>query len=335
MYLVTGATGHIGNVLVRKLLERGRVVRALVRPGHDPTPLEGLKVEIANGDVLDPGSLRAAMMDVEGVFHLAGMISILPGAHPALRRVNLEGTINVLEAAREIGAGRVVYVSSIHALGAASDIAVIDERLPFDPQNHLGEYDRSKALASLEAQSAAQTGQDVVLACPTGVVGPYDFRLSEIGGVVLGCVRRRPGGYVREGAYDFVDVRDVAEGLIAAAERGRTGETYLFSGERVMVKELMGILWAASGSRAPLVGLSRLQAEFIAQIAPPLHRLVGGARPAITPYSVQVLFSNSHISHAKATRELDYHPRPVRDSLLDAVTWFQENGSKVRRPGSK
>lgn len=114
MYLVPGATGHIGNILVRKLLEQGRVARALVRPGHDLTPLEGLKVEIAAGDVLDLESLRPAMKGMEAVFHLAGMVSILPGAHPALRRVNLQGTINVLGAAREIGAGRVVYVSSIH-----------------------------------------------------------------------------------------------------------------------------------------------------------------------------------------------------------------------------
>lgn len=219
--------------------------------------------------------------------------------------------------------------------GAAPDGIVIDERLRFDPQNHLGEYDRSKALASLEAQRAAQAGQDVVLACPTGVVGPYDFRLSQLGGVVWACVRGKPGGYIREGVYDFVDVRDVAEGLIAAAERGRAGESYLLSGERVMVKELMGILWAASGSRAPLVGLSRRQAEFIAQILSPLHRLMGGGRPVITPYSVEVLFSNSHISHAKATRELDYQPRPMRDSLRDAVAWFQETGALVRRPASR
>jgi len=334
MHLVTGATGHIGNVLVRRLLEGGRAVRALVRPGHDLTPLEGLEVEIASGDVLDLESLRAGMKGVDGVFHLAGMISILPGAHPALRRVNVEGTVNILRVARESGAGRVVYVSSIHAFSAAPEGTAFDESLPFHSGNHLGEYNRSKALASLEAQRAAQAGQDVVLTCPTGVVGPFDFRLSEVGRVAWACVRGRPGGYIRGAAYDFVDVRDVADGLIAAAERGRQGESYLLSGERMGVREMMEVMRAASRNRAPLLGLSRRQAELVAQILPALYRLFGASHPAITPYSVAVLFSNSHISHAKATRELNYHPRPVRDSLRDAVDWFQANRAQVQRPSA-
>src|SRR5512144_3102341 len=115
MHLVTGATGHIGNVLVRKLVESGRPVRALVRPGHTVAPLDGLEAQIVAGDVLDPVSLRKSMEGVEGIFHLAGRISILPGRNPALHQVNLDGTLNVLRAARETGAGRVVYVSSIHA----------------------------------------------------------------------------------------------------------------------------------------------------------------------------------------------------------------------------
>jgi dihydroflavonol-4-reductase len=324
MYLVTGATGHIGNVLVRSLLERGESVRALVRPGRDLSPLAGLHAELISGDVLDPQSLAAAMRGVQGVFHLAGVISILPGEHPTLRRVNTEGTTNVLRAAREAGAGRVVYASSIHAYKAPSGSTTIDETLPFDPVHNLGAYDRSKAEGSLAAQQAAAAGQDVVLACPTGVVGPFDFRRSDLGNVVRACVRGWPGGYIKGAAYDFVDARDVAVGLIAAMERGRTGESYLLSGERMMVREMLEVVWLASGNRAPLIGLSRRQAELVAGILPPLYRLFGGVRPAITPYSVAVLFSNSYISHAKATRELGYDPRPVRESLLDAVRWFQE-----------
>jgi dihydroflavonol-4-reductase len=325
MYLVTGATGHIGNVLVRGLLERGQAVRALVRPGRDLFPLKGLDVALVQGDVLEPDSLRAAMTGVEGVFHLAGVISILPGEHPTLRRVNAEGTANVLQAARKTGLRRVVYASSIHAYQAPPPGTIIDESLPFDPVHNLGAYDRSKAEGSLAAQQAAQAGQDVVLACPTGVVGPFDFRRSDIGNVVRASVRGWPGGYIKGGAYDFVDVRDVAGGLMAAMEHGRAGESYLLSGERMMVKEMLELVRAASGNRAPLIGLSRRQAELVAQLLPPLYRVFGGARPAITPYSVAVLFSASDISHAKATRELGYQPRPVRESLRDAVRWFQED----------
>jgi nucleoside-diphosphate-sugar epimerase len=325
VYLVTGATGHIGNVLVRSLLERGAAVRALVRPGSGLTPLKGLDVEIVPGDVLEIGSLRAAMRDVDGLFHLAGVISILPGENAVLRRVNVEGTQNALQAARESRAGRVVYVSSIHAYRTPPPGVLIDESLPFDPEHYLGAYDFSKAEGSREAQRAASSGQDVVLCCPTGVVGPFDFRPSEFGSVVLDGVRGKPGGYIRGGAYDFVDVRDVAQGLIAAMEGGRSGESYLLSGERMMISDMMQLIREASGNRAPLIGLSRRQADMVARLLPPLYRLFGGTPPAITPYSVAVLFSNSNISHDKATQELDYQPRPIGVSLRDAVAWFKEN----------
>jgi dihydroflavonol-4-reductase len=263
------------------------------------------------------------MEGVQGVYHLAGMISILDGPNPGLRQVNLEGTVNVLREARETGAGRVVYDSSIHAFCPTPPGIEIDESVPFHAGNCMGEYDSSKAAASIKAQEAARLGQDVVLACPTGVVGPYDFRISEFGRVVRAIARGHPMGYIHGAAYDFVDVRDVADGLISAMERGRTGESYLLSGERVSVKEIMLTLRDAAGRKNLLVGLSRRQAELIGRLVPPLYRPFGG-KSAITSYSVAVLFSNSYINHEKASRELNYHPRPVKTSLRDAVIWFQE-----------
>lgn len=171
MILVTGATGHIGNVLVRKLLEQGKKVRALIWRGEDTSPLRGLDVESVEGDVLDPESLKAAFRGVDEVYHLAGIISIMPGQNPFVWRVNVEGTRNVLEAARRNNIRRLIYTSSIHALRRAPHGKVIDESLPFDPNNPYGAYDRSKAEASLEVQKTAREGLEAVIVCPTGVIG--------------------------------------------------------------------------------------------------------------------------------------------------------------------
>src|SRR5512139_40934 len=172
--LVTGATGHIGNVLVRKLLERGKKVRALILPGEDTTSLDNIAVEKVEGDVLNLDSLWKPLEGVSGVFHLAGIISIMPGPDPVVWRVNVEGTRNVLTAAVRSGVKRLVYTSSIHAIQRV-ETGVIDETLPYDPGNPYGEYDRSKAQATLEVQQASREALDAVIACPTGVIGPFDY----------------------------------------------------------------------------------------------------------------------------------------------------------------
>jgi len=181
MILVTGATGHIGNVLVRTLLGGGERVRALVRPGKMPPALAGLDVEIVQGDVLDPASLERALQGVGLVYHLAARISLAAGPDPEVERVNLDGTRNVLAAMRRSGKARLVYASSIYALRKPGDGTPIDETQPFDTQHCQGAYDCSKARASLAVQEAAAEGLEAVLVCPTAVAGPYDFHDSETG----------------------------------------------------------------------------------------------------------------------------------------------------------
>ncbi|NOY99445.1 MAG: SDR family oxidoreductase [Chloroflexi bacterium] len=322
MILVTGATGHIGNVLVRQLVEKGKQVRALIWRGEDTTPLQNLDIEMVAGDVLDPESLHQAVQGVEQVYHLAGVISIMPGQQPLVWRVNVEGTRNMLQAAKGGGVGRFVYTSSIHALQRV-DGGVIDESLPYDPDNPYGAYDRSKAAATLEVQRAAREGLEAVIVCPTGVIGPYDFRRSEMGQVILDAAERKPSPYV-DGAYDFVDVRDVAQGLILASEKGRTGESYILSGARMSVRYLLETIREITGKGFSMIRVPRPLAELGAKLAPFYYRL-GKARPRFTPYSLEVLQSNSHISHEKATRELGYRPRTLHESLADTVRWFLEN----------
>jgi len=323
MKLVTGATGHIGNVLVRLFNERSERVRAMVMPGEDPTPLNGLDVEIVEADVLDYQSLLKAFENIDVVYHLAGIISILPGKDHMVQAVNVTGTRNVIHAARTSGVHRLVYTSSIHALKRVPEGILIDETVPFDVEHAISSYDSSKASASLSVLTAVQDGMDAVIVCPTGVIGPFDFRLSEMGQLILDCVDQKPMLYV-DGAYDFVDVRDVAQGLILAGEKGRCGESYILSGERIEVLDIIKIVQEVLGTRLFSLKIPFSLARFSANLTPLYYRLTHG-KPRFTSYSLATITANSNISHSKANLELGYRPRPLRESLTDTVRWFLTN----------
>lgn len=322
---VTGAAGHIGNVLVRQLLERGEQVRVLLLPDESRAPLAGLDIQAVEGDILDSDLLHRALAGAQHVYHLAGLISIMPGWNPRVRQVNVQGTRHMIRAACQAGVERLVYASSIHALSRAPHGVVIDETLLFDPLHALSAYDQSKAEASLLAQDAACLGLDTVIVCPTGVVGPYDFRGSEMGHIILSAMRSRLQ-FVVDGAYDFVDVRDVAAGLILACEKGRLGESYLLSGERLSLSDLLDLVQEATGKAHLRVRVPMSLVKIAAHLGPPYYRLTR-TKPRLTPYAIATLTSNSVISSAKARRQLGYVPRPLRETIHDTVQWFSEHGA--------
>jgi len=324
MIVVTGATGHIGNVLVRELLLKGKNVRALILPYEDTLPLEGLKVEKVEGDVLDVGSLMQAFEGADVVYHLAGIISILPGKSKLLYQVNVMGTRNVVEACLKSGVRRLVYTSSIHAITEPPHGTTIDETFPFDPDRAMGEYDRSKAQATLEVLKLVNQGLDAIIVCPTGVTGPYDFRTSEMGQLFIDFVNKKLKTYI-DGAYDFVDVRDVAIGHVLVCEKGHTGESYILSGERTTMTDLMLMMEEITGVKAPSFKMPIWLAQIITTFTPLYYNLTN-TKPRFTRYSIRTLASNSLISHEKARRELGYSPRPIRESIEDTIRWFKENG---------
>ena len=326
MWLVTGATGHIGNVLVRKLLRRKERVRALIPPGESCIPLEGLDVDLVQGDVLDPASLNSALKGTHGIFHLAGVISILPGADPFVRKVNVQGTRNVLRAAQDAQVAKVVYTSSIHAIQRVEQ-GVIDESVPYDMDNPYGAYDRSKAEATLAVLESARDGLDAVVACPTGVIGPYDYRGSMMGAVIHDAALAKPTLYV-DGAYDFVDVRDVADGLLAASQDGKRGESYILSGQKISVRYLLETVREITGRGFFQLKIPFDLAKFFARFTPSYYRLAH-TTPRFTPYSLAVLRSNANISHRKAARELGYAPRSIYESISDTVKWFQKGSLQI------
>ncbi|MFC2020065.1 NAD-dependent epimerase/dehydratase family protein [Chloroflexota bacterium] len=182
MIVVTGAAGHIGNVLTRDLITSGHTVRALVMPDDNCRPLDGLNAEICYGDVTDPESLEPIFAGADTVFHLAGIVSIMPGMRGVLEQVNVGGVRNVIKACRATRVRRLVYTSSIHAVAEPPHGTVIDESQPFDPNRVLGDYARSKARATLLLLDEVNKGAlDAVICCPTGIIGPWDYGISNIG----------------------------------------------------------------------------------------------------------------------------------------------------------
>ena len=330
MVVVTGATGHIGNVLVRELLARGQVVRALVMPAEDLSPVEGLKAELVYGDVTHMPSLKAAFDGVDVVFHLAGVVTIMPSMKSLLEEVNVRGTRNVIDACRAAGVRRLIYTSSVHAIAEPPQGTVIDESLPFDPSQVLGDYARSKARATLLIlDEVGKGGLDAVICCPTGIIGPWDYRISNIGQLILDFASGHLKSYVR-GAYDFVDVRDVAVGLVLAAERGQLGRHYILSGAQVQVPELMKELERNIGCPAPTHEIPFGIARAAGVLASIYYRLAR-RRPVFTAYSIDVLRSNSQVSSQRAREELGFATRAWQESIRDHVEWFRSQGMLPNR----
>ncbi len=322
MLAVTGANGHIGNTLVRKLLSRGENVRVLIH-SNNRHALDGLEVEKVVGDVLDFDSLIKAFKGCDIVFHIAGLISILQGTSDLLYQTNVIGTKNVVNACLKLGIQRLIYTSSIHAILEPPPGMVIDETFPFEPYRTIGDYGRTKARASLEVLKGVKQGLDAVIVCPTAVVGPYDFKPSRMGQFLIDFVKRKLIAYI-DGAFDFVDVRDVAMGHILACEKGHIGETYILSGERIAFKELMVILEDISGVEAPRLKVP-IPLAMTAAIFNTMFYGIINKEPRFNKYSIRTLLSNSFISSKKAKSALGYSHRPIRKSFEDAIQWFKEN----------
>jgi dihydroflavonol-4-reductase len=326
---VTGATGHLGNVLVRELLASHQQVRAVVLAQDSTRPLSGLDVEMFPGDVIDINSLERAFTGVDIVFHLGGIVTIMPGKTDLLERVNVGGVRNVISTCRSQNVHRLIYVSSVHAIAEPPHGTVIDETFPFDPDRVLGDYARSKAKATLILKEEVKKGLDAVILCPTGIIGPYDWYISNIGQLIIDFASGHLKSYV-SGAYDFVDVRDVAQGLIKAAEKGKTGRHYILSGDQVQVPELMEELAKDIGYPAPTYRIPSNIARAAGVLASVYYRILR-RKAVFTAYSIDVLASNSHISSARARSELGFSTRSWKESIHDQVEWFRQQDLLPKR----
>lgn len=322
LWVVTGASGHIGANLVRLLLQHGESVRAVVH--RNTVALEGMSPEKVFGDVCDVESLEKAFRNADVVVNLAGRISIARHAEREVNPVNVVGTGNVVEAARQCSVRRLVHFSSIHAIADLPADEVTDEDSPLVSGDRVAAYDSSKAWGELTVMEAIRDGFDAVVVAPTAVVGPYDFGPSHFGNVLLGMARRRIPVLVG-GGFDWVDVRDVAEAAIRAGTASSVSRKYMLSGHWHSVMDVSRMASRYTGIPAASLAAPRPLARLCGSITETMCGLTG-KQPLFTACAVDALAQHPRVSHDKASRELGYSPRPLEETLKDTYDWFRDNG---------
>ncbi len=322
---VTGGTGFIGGAVVRKLVEAGHQVRVLVRPNADTRQIEGLPVERVVGSLEDVESLRRGMEGCDWVFHLAALYSFWGYRWEDFYRVNVEGTRRVLEVARDMGIQRIVHTSSIAALGVNPDRTPANEDTPTSLEDKIGFYQRSKFLGQQVALEFARQGVPVVIVNPSTPVGVGDYKPTPTGQIIVDFLNGRMFGYVDTG-LNIVDVEDVAQGHILAAERGRVGECYILGGENLTLKQVLDILAEVSGRPPVRLRIPHWVAMAWAYVDVTLARLGLRKVPSATPEKVQLSRRYEWFDCSKAIKELGYSYRPAREALRKAVEWYRANG---------
>jgi dihydroflavonol-4-reductase len=333
--VVTGAAGHAGANLVRALAARNRPVRALVHT--DRKALEGLKIEVAEGNVCNFESLVSAFKGAEVVYHLAAHISISKEDWPLLEAVNIAGTRNVVEACRRCGVRRLVYFSSIHSMTRDTENLPVDETTSLVASRRYPPYDRSKAAAEMEVRRAVEKGLDAVIISPTALIGPHDYKPSHFGEALLRLARGDLPALV-SGGYDWVDARDVVDGAMRAEELAPAGAKYILSGHWVSLCDVAALVEQIMGVPAPGFVCPMWLARAGAPIMSAFDRLAR-KRPLYTSVSLKALCENRNVSHQKATGELGYQPRPFLETLTDTLRWFEDNdrlshSRRLERTGS-
>ena len=322
--LVTGATGFIGANVVRALLDDGQRVRALVRRSSDRRAIEGLALDVCEGDLLDAASLRRAVTGARHVYHIAADYRLWARDPRDLYRANVDGTRAVFEACADAGVERVVYTSTVGALGIPEDGSPGTETTPVTLADMVGPYKRSKFLAEQAALEWASRGLPVVVVNPSAPVGPWDVKPTPTGQLIVDFLRGKMFATLDTG-LNLVHVRDVARGHLLAAERGRVGEKYILGNQNLSLTEIFGMLARLTGYPAPRIRVPWALAWCGALGMEAVARLTGGV-PQVPLTAVRMARKRMHFSAAKAVRELGLPQTPVEEALRDAVDWFAARG---------
>jgi dihydroflavonol-4-reductase len=328
--LVTGGTGFVGANLVRELLADGQRVRVLARRDGDRRALEGCAVEIAEGDLLDRASVDRAVAGTRRVYHVAADYRLWARDPRAIYRANVDGTRAVLEAAARAGVERIVYTSTVGAVGIPGDGSPGDERTPVTLGDMVGAYKASKFLAERVADELAARGVPVVIVNPSAPVGSWDIKPTPTGQMIVDFLRGKMLGSLDTG-LNVVHVRDVARGHILAAERGRVGERYILGHQNLSLIDIFHALARLTGLAAPRLrvpyALAWLGAAAMESVAAVTRR-----PPAVSLTAVRMAKKRMYFSAAKAVRDLGLPQTPVEEALEDAVGWFVERSYAPRPP---
>jgi dihydroflavonol-4-reductase len=315
--LVTGASGFLGWHVARVLVERGYAVRALVRPGRR---VDGLEVETVTGDLRDAASLERAAAGCGLVFHVAADYRLWAKDPAELYRSNVDGTRNLLEAAKNSGAERVVYTSTVGCIGFPHG-GIGDENTPVALEDMTGHYKRSKFLAERVALEFAAGGLPVVIVNPTAPVGDHDGKPTPTGKIVLDFLKGDMPAFIDTG-LNVLDVRDCAEGHLLACERGRVGERYILGSENLTLAAILRDLARIVGRKPPALRLPYAVA-WCAGVCSTAWAGLSGQPPRVPLEGVRMARKKMWVTHEKARLELGFHPAPAEVALTRAVEWFR------------
>ncbi len=330
--LVTGATGFVGAAVVRALRSEGFPVRALVRKGSDLRNLDGLEIELVYGDLEDKDSLRQALKGCRRLYHVAAHYALWSPDPDVFYRVNVGGTRNLLETAMEAAVERVIYTSTVGALGHREDGQPADEKTPVRLDQMVGHYKRSKFLAEEEARRAAVRGLPVMIVNPSTPVGPRDIKPTPTGQIIVDFLNRQMPAYIDTG-LNLIDVDDVARGHLLAAERGRIGERYILGHKNLTLKEIFTILEQIARVPSPRVRLPYRLILPLAYANQWLSDRITKRPPRIPLDGVKMAKRKMFFDASKAVRELGLPQSPIEQAFERAVRWFIDNGY-VKKPVS-
>jgi dihydroflavonol-4-reductase len=324
--LITGASGFIGSSVLRELVREGQEVKALVRPTSDRRNLAGLPVEIAVGDLNDRASLDRALEGCSSLFHVAADYRLWVPDPEEMYKANVNGTLNIMEAAIKAGVTRIVYTSSVATMGLTSDGSPADETTPVTFAEMIGDYKRSKFLAEGEVlRMVKEADLPAVIVNPSTPVGPRDIKSTPTGRMILQAASGQMPAYVDTG-LNLVHVDDVARGHLLALRHGKIGERYILGGCNMTLKEILMELAAITGNPVPRIRLPHRLVLPVAYIAEGWARLTGSREPLLTVNGIKLARKRMFFSSKKAKSELAFTARPVTEALRDAVHWFKENG---------
>ena len=322
--LITGASGFVGSAVLRQLISGGHEVRALVRRGSDRRNLEGLPVELFEGDLADPDSMRDAAAGCNTLFHVAADYRLWIPDPDAMYRTNVEGTVKLLQHAFDSGVERAVYTSSVAALGLRDDGGSADEDTPVIPEKIIGHYKRSKYLAEQAVLKIVREQKfPIVIVNPSTPVGPRDIKPTPTGRIILDTLNGKMPAYVDTG-LNIVHVDDVAMGHMLALEHGQEGERYILGGENMTLKAILAEICNIAGLRPPGIKLPHNAIIPIAWIAERIAAITG-SEPIATVDSIRMAKKNMFFTSARAEKKLGYHPRPAKEGIADAIRWFRDN----------
>ena len=323
--LVTGANGFVGSALARQLLQRGHEVKALVRPGSDRRNLENLDIALVEGDLTDTASLKRAVSGCRVLFHVAADYRLWIPDPERMYRTNVDGTRELLRAAADAGASRMVYTSSVATLGINPDRTPADESTPVALGDMVGHYKRSKFLAEQAVRELVEEqGLPAVIVNPSTPVGPRDVKPTPTGRIILDTLRRKMPAYVDTG-LNIAHVDDVAAGHLLAFERGEPGRRYILGGENLSLQAILGMICDYAGLAPPRLRLPHNAVYPFAWLAEQWAR-VSGKEPFATVDGVKMAKKFMYFSSALAQQALGYEARPARLAIEDAIDWFRENG---------